>query len=174
MLFNVFKSLEDPTKKNAREELQKRIRKNWPAYKKNEKILNENKDLLEALEDRMEEKDVSPESILILNELIARDPSFAKELDLNESRPESFEVALEKIQEKFKDVDITKDDATIIKSIEKVFTKEKINFESIHILLHPYSKKGNEKVADINLKDWDSFFKLANLLKIKLKDISLT
>ena len=169
ILFNIFKSLEDPTRKNDREELQKRIRKNWPAYKKNEKILNENKELMEALQDRIEEKDISPESILLMNELIARDPSFAKELDLDEQKPESFEIPIEKLQEKFRDIDVSKDTEVIIEAIKKVFSKEKINLDSISI----YSK-GTEKIADIALKDWDSFFKIANLLKLKFKDISLT
>jgi len=169
ILFNIFKSLEDPTRKNDREELQKRIRKNWPAYKKNEKILNENKELMEALQDRIDDKDISPESILLMNELIARDPSFAKELDLDEQKPESFEIPIEKLQEKFRDIDVSKDTEVIIEAITKVFKKERINVENI--IIH---SKGDEKIADIELKDWDSFFKLANLLKLKFKDISLT
>ena len=48
ILFNIFKNLADPAKKAEREKLQKRLKKDWAMYKKNEKFLKENTELIDG------------------------------------------------------------------------------------------------------------------------------
>jgi len=162
----MFKGLADPAKKAEKEELQKRLRRDWATYKKNEKILNENKELIDALQDKFANNEITPEGISLMNELIARDPAIVKEIDLEKDVPNKLRLPLNKFKNKLKEVDLKVDNKTLVDNITNMFEKEKLKVEDITI-----TEKNGEKEVDVALADWDSFFKLANVLGLRLNDI---
>jgi len=166
VLFDMIKGLADPAKKPEKEELQKRLRRDWATYKKNEKILNENKELIDALQDKFANNEITPEGISLMNELIARDPAIVKEIDLEKDVPNKLRLPLNKFKNKLKEVDLKVDNKTLVDNITNMFEKEKLKVEDITI-----TEKNGEKEVDVALADWDSFFKLANVLGLRLNDI---
>ena len=167
LLYNMFKAIPDPQNKAEREALQKKLRQNWATYKKNEKFLKENKQLVEMLEDKIEKKQIDPDSIAIMNEIIARDPTIVKEFDFAKSAPDKVQLPLKKFDDILKGLKL-KSSVNISKQVKDYFKKEKININSVKVT---DDVDDNKRVVDLDFDDWGDFLKMTNLLALKHQDI---
>jgi len=163
----------DPKKKQAKKELQDRLRKEWATFRKNEKVLNENKDLITNLGDLLADGKVKPEGISLFNELIARDPGMAKKLDLADDVPSDSKilVSLSKLRKVIKDIDVSAK-SEVIEEMIKEFIIGKDKEVSINkVKVDPNINKHQNRYTSIELKDWTSFFKACNLLNLEADDV---
>ena len=169
-MFNVFLT-EDPEKKKNKEKLQRQLRKEWSAYKKNEKLFEKNEKLIEQLMEGRESGEITPESVSLLNEFLAENPEFIKEIDLSDKRKHAVTFSLENfkpdIKEKLKDVNLDIDSKLLEQEIRDILRKEGIKIKSITIDEPKKDGQGNpvdggKRVVDVELEDWDSFFKFGS------------
>lgn len=169
-MFNVFLS-EDPEKKKNRQKLQEELRKEWATYKKNEKLFEKNEKLIEQLMKGRESGEVTPESISLLNEFLSENPEFIKEIDLSDKRKHAVTFSLENfkpdIKEKLKDVNLDIESKLLEQEIKDILRKEGIKVKKITIDEPKKDSQGNpidgeKRVVDVELEDWDSFFKFGS------------
>lgn len=169
LMFKMFTGLADPQKKADKKELQQRIRRDWATYKKNEKFLKENKELVEMLEDKVNKKQFDADSISIFNEIIARDPTIIKKMDLERNTPDKVQLPLKKFTDVIKGLKTGKDidNKNLATQIKEYFKKQNINISDIKIDDTNISKP----LVNMEFNDWNDFLKITNDLALKQKDL---
>lgn len=158
VLFNIFKNLADPAKKADKEKLRKRLKRDWATYKKNEKLLSENKELIDALEDKIVNDEITPENVLLMNELIYRNPDLIKDIDFDTNIAKyDIQVPVSTLIE-YKVIKEDEDDATIIKKIQEWAKKNKWDLEKMTLTT---DVKGR-KAVNYRAKDLNTFVEIAH------------
>lgn len=172
LMFKMFKGLADPKKKADKEELRRKLKRDYATYKKNEKFLKENTELIDMLNEKIAKKEFDLDSISILNEIISRDPSIVDELglDKNSTGPITKKVPLLKLTEELKDlkIDPSIDESEQERRIKEIFKKHKIDVKDVAIGL---GRDGKQKIAEVELGGLDSLMKFMNALSLKHGDI---
>lgn len=173
LMFNFFDWLEDPEKKKSRKEIQKRLRKEWPLFKKNQKILEQNEDLVEDLSRLVEKGKITPESISLFNELIAREPEIVKKFDLSDDTPEDSKVliSLNKLKKEIRDIDFNEKSEILEEIITKYVMKKDASVKFKQIKVDHNINKQQNRFVSIILKDWESFFSVCNILNTDSDDL---
>jgi hypothetical protein len=157
LLFNVFKNLRDPETVKERERLKKEIQKYW----KIKPLLDQNKDLVEALGKELEKGTLTPASLAAMNEMFTRDKSWVNEIDFEIDKP-FISMPLEKFS-KYLDAtgDIEPDE--LQKQMAQVFRDEGLG--DVKFKLDLIRNVINVKT------DWNTAMKVLNTFDIKVKDL---
>lgn len=166
MYQNIFVDKMDPENKAEREALQQRLRRDWGMYQKNKKLFEKNRGLMDEIGARIEQQDMSPETISLINEAVTRDPSHLKDVDFSETRPSKpIAVYLIDLAKKYKGIKADEvDKGKLEKNIKSVIEKE----ERVKILkIRIVDKKEREhgRLIEIEMDDWDGYYKLSNKIE---------
>jgi len=169
LMFKMFQGLADPKKKADKEELRKKLRNEYSTYKKNKKWLEENNELINMLSEQVDKKQISLDSISIINEIISRDPTILEEINLQSSGPITKKVPLVKLTEELKDLKLEPDDSDMDQEekIKDIFKRHKIDVNEVVI----DRDVNNKKIAEIELGGLDSLMKLIDILSLDRNDL---
>jgi hypothetical protein len=169
LMFKMFKGLADPRKKADKEELRKKLRSEYATYKKNKKWLDENNKLVDKLSEQIEKKTIGLDSISIINDIIAKDPTILEEINFESSGPVTKKVPLVKLTEELKDLKLDADESDIDQEekIKEIFKKHKIDVSDVVI----GRDNNNEKIAEVELGGLDSLMKFIDTLSLGSKDL---
>ena len=165
MYKNVFLDKMDPKNKSEREELQRRLKRDWAMYQKNKKLFDTNRGLVKELSDRLENEDIEPETISLIQELAARHPEEMKNIDLSSTDAnEDIRVWLVNLGKKYKDIDINeKDKGRLEKNIKSVIEKEEgFKIDRVHTTDKKDREFGRQIIIEIH--NWNNWFRLKNAL----------
>jgi hypothetical protein len=160
LLFDMFKGFEDPKTKAEKDKKLKEIREGWKFYEKNKKLLEQNAELVNSLHSLLDAGELTPQSIALMNELVARDKGWVKHLDVEADRPPTISLPLDKFKN-YVDKDSQIDMANQLKDL---FEEEKIG----NVKLKVDSTKNTVDVTT----DWNNAMKIIKTFNIKTKDLT--
>lgn len=161
LLFDMLKAFKDPKTKHEKERLKKELKEEWKRYKSNQKILDQNRELVDDMRIQLEKGKVTPESISLMNDLIAKDPFWVKQLDFDVDKP-TLAIPLAKFAD-FLDIKEDIPLEALEKQIGKCFKDERLNDISFSM----DKVKGAVNVTT----NWNTATKLLDIFNIKAKDL---
>lgn len=104
MVFDFFESfIRDPDKAKEGKRLKEKLMKEWKGVKELEKRVQEDKPLRDFLMVSLDEGVIGPDQLTVLDELIRRDPSWLKEIDIPDVDDDDDKVSTDKLKKKLKE-----------------------------------------------------------------------
>lgn len=159
LLFDMFKKFEDPKTKAEKDRRLKEIREGWKFYEKNKKLLEQNTELVNSLHSLLQEGELTPQTVALMNELVARDKTWVKQIDFETERPPTISLPLDKFKSFIKDGT----EIEVENQLKDLFKEEQI--ANIKLKVDP-----NKKLVNVTT-DWNNAMKMIKIFNIKPKEL---
>jgi len=162
LLFRLFDKYPNAKTRDEQEKIKRELKEEWKRYKINEKLYEQNKDLVNALAVELDKGTLNPNTISLMNEMIARDKNWIKEIDLNIEDP-TMVIPLEKFAEYIKSEKGEVSSDELRNQLNQLFKEEKLD---------KLKYKLDLKNRTVNVTtDWNNTMKFLNTFGIKVKDL---
>jgi len=162
LLFKMFDRYPDAKTREEQEKIKKELKEEWKKYKVNKEVYDKNQGLVESLETEMNKGTLTPASISLMNELIARDKKWAEYIDFEIEKP-TMVIPLTKFANYLKKDNGEITSEQIVEQLGTLFKEE--NLDGVKYKLDLKSK--SVKITT----DWHTAMKLLDTFGIKTNDL---